>query len=50
MLIGTTLLIVLGVIIFLGVEWANPKTFGPLPMWDKVMAAIFQSVTPRTAG
>ena len=50
MLIGTTLLIVLGVIIFLGVEWANPKTLGPLPMWDKVMAAIFQSVTPRTAG
>ena len=50
MLIGTTLLIVLGVIIILGVEWANPKTFGPLPMWDKVMAAIFQSVTPRTAG
>ena len=37
-------------IIFLGVEWANPKTFGPLPIWNKVMASLFQSITPRTAG
>ena len=44
------MLIALGAIVFLGVEWTNPKTFGPLPVWDKVMAALFQSVTPRTAG
>ena len=50
MLVGTTALILLGTIIFLGVEWANPKTFGPLPIWNKVMASLFQSITPRTAG
>ena len=50
MLIGAFMLIALGAIVFLGVEWTNPKTFGPLPVWDKVMAALFQSVTPRTAG
>lgn len=50
MFVGTAVLIVLGTILFLGVEWANPNTFGPLPIWNKVMAAFFQSVTPRTAG
>ncbi|MDU6549645.1 potassium transporter TrkG [Veillonella sp.] len=50
MLVGTTALILLGTIIFLGVEWANPKTFGPLPIWNKIMASLFQSITPRTAG
>lgn len=50
MLVGTAFLIVLGAIIFLGVEWSNPQTFGPLPIWNKIMASLFQSVTPRTAG
>lgn len=50
MLVGTTALILLGTIIFLGVEWANPKTFGSLPIWNKIMASLFQSITPRTAG
>ena len=50
MLVGTTILILLGTIIFLGVEWSNPKTFGTLPIWNKIMASLFQSITPRTAG
>ena len=40
----------LGTIIFLGVEWSNPKTFGSLPIWNKIMASLFQAITPRTAG
>jgi Trk-type K+ transport system membrane component len=31
-------------------EWSNPGTLGPLDFWDKVQAAWFQGVTPRTAG
>lgn len=50
MLVGTAILILLGTIIFLGVEWSNPKTFGTLPIWNKIMASLFQSITPRTAG
>ena len=26
------------------------KTFGSLPIWNKIMASLFQSITPRTAG
>lgn len=50
MIIGTITLIVLGTCTFLAVEWSNPRTFGPLSMGDKFMAAVFQSITPRTAG
>ena len=50
MLVGTVILILLGTIIFLGVEWSNPKTFGSLPIWNKIMASLFQAITPRTAG
>lgn len=31
-------------------EWDNPKTFGPLPWWDKIVDSMFASVMPRTAG
>jgi trk system potassium uptake protein TrkH len=31
-------------------EFTNPKTLGPLPLGTKVLAALFQSVSPRTAG
>ena len=50
MLVGTMTLILLGTVIFLGVEWSNPKTFGSLPIWNKIMASLFQAITPRTAG
>ncbi|ADY25557.1 potassium uptake protein, TrkH family [Deinococcus proteolyticus MRP] len=31
-------------------EWNNPATLGGLPLRDKLLAAWFQGVTPRTAG
>lgn len=49
-LLITTLLIVLGFIVFLLLEWNNPDTLGGLSLKGKLLAALFQSVTPRTAG
>jgi trk system potassium uptake protein len=46
----TTFLLVAGTIGFLMTESNNPMTLGPLGPGDRVMAAFFQSVTPRTAG
>ncbi|MCW1040875.1 potassium transporter TrkG, partial [Streptococcus anginosus] len=46
----TVLLIVLGTLLFLLVEWSNPNTIGPLNPLDKIMVACFQTVTMRTAG
>ena len=43
-------LILLGAAIILIMEFTNPKTLGPLPLGTKVLAAFFQSVSPRTAG
>ena len=50
MIYGTVALIVLGTISILGMEWSNPGTLGPLSVPDKIQAAFFQAVTPRTAG
>jgi trk system potassium uptake protein len=46
----TAVLLILGTIAFLVMEYNNPDTFGPLNFPQKIMAAWFQSVTPRTAG
>lgn len=43
-------LILSGTLFFLWVEWDNPATLGPMPLWEKVLNALFQSVTLRTAG
>lgn len=43
-------LILLGAAFILMIEFTNPKTLGPLPIGTKVLAAFFQSVSPRTAG
>lgn len=43
-------LILLGTVIILIMEFANPDTLGPLPIGTKVMASLFQSATSRTAG
>ena len=48
--IFTAGLLVLGTGCFLLFEWGNPGTLGPLSIPQKVMAALFQSVTLRTAG
>ena len=39
-----------GFLIVLALEWSNPGTLGPLSVGQKMLAALFQSVTLRTAG
>jgi len=46
----TIALLFVGTIAFLATEFRNPNTLGTLSLSHKVMAAWFQSVTPRTAG
>ena len=49
-------LVITGLLIFGGaalialLEWDNPLTIGRMPVWQKLMASLFQSVTTRTAG
>jgi trk system potassium uptake protein TrkH len=47
---ATLALLVIGPAVVLVAEWTNPATLGPMGIWDKVQAAWFQGVTPRTAG
>lgn len=49
-LIATGVLLVGGTLALLALEWSNPRTLGPLPLGEKLLAAYFQSVTTRTAG
>lgn len=44
----TGVLIVGGAILFFLMEYNN--TLKDLPLWQKIMASFFQSITPRTAG
>lgn len=43
-------LILFGWVSFLGLGWNNPDTLGAMPVGDRVLNALFQSVTLRTAG
>ncbi len=43
-------LILVGTLLFLGLEWSNPETFGRLSWPARILAAWFTAVTPRTAG
>lgn len=49
-LVTSGVLLLAGTVIFLGLEWSNPATLGPMPVWQKILNAMFQSVTLRTAG
>ena len=49
-LITTGILLVAGTIAICTVEWNNPQTLGDLPLWEKILNGMFQSVTLRTAG
>jgi trk system potassium uptake protein TrkH len=49
-LIVTASLIAGGTLAILVLEWGNPKTLAPLGFGEKLLAAYFQAVTPRTAG
>lgn len=46
----TIILIVLGTVAFLALEWGNQGTIGQMSIGDKIMTAMFQTVTMRTAG
>ncbi len=49
-LTATGFLIAIGTLVFLLFEWTNPNTLAPLSFSDKLLASLFQSITPRTAG
>ncbi|MGN0405035.1 MAG: TrkH family potassium uptake protein [Bariatricus sp.] len=49
-LIMTAVLIVSGTLVFLLLEYDNPGTIGNMSTGEKLMAALFHSVSTRTAG
>ena len=49
-LVGTAVLLAGGATLLLAFEWANPRTLGSMPAGDKLLSAIFASVSARTAG
>ena len=49
-LVTSGVLLLSGMVIFALLEWNNPATLGPMPVWQKLLNALFQSVTLRTAG
>ncbi|MEC4717827.1 potassium transporter TrkG [Noviherbaspirillum sp. CPCC 100848] len=49
-LIGTGVLLLAGFIAVLAFEWDNPKTLGAMALPEKLLNAIFASVSARTAG
>lgn len=49
-LVTTAVLILSGAVLFLIAEWSNPRTMGEMNVGQKVLNALFQSVTTRTAG
>ncbi len=49
-LLATAILLAVGPLVVLTFEWTNPLTLGPMPVHDKLTAAWFQGVSPRTAG
>ncbi|WP_042835373.1 TrkH family potassium uptake protein [Thermoanaerobacter ethanolicus] len=46
----TLFLIAIGTLLIFLFEYNNPKTLKPLDFPTKILAALFQAVTPRTAG
>lgn len=49
-LLTTGLLLLIGTGLILLLEWGNARTLGPLDAPGKLLAAFFQSVTPRSGG
>ena len=46
----TSILIALGAVALFLLEYRNPSTLAGLPSKEKIMASLFQAVTPRTTG
>jgi trk system potassium uptake protein len=49
-LVTTIFLLLVGMLSIAWFEWDNPATLGPMPEIQKVLNALFESVTLRTAG
>ena len=49
-LASTAVLLPLAYVAVVGLEWSNPQTFGPYPVTGKLMAGVFETVVPRSAG
>lgn len=49
-LAGSAILLVAGTVLILMFEWDNPATLGAMDTADKVLNAVFASVSSRTAG
>ena len=49
-LLMTAGVLLIGTVVILILEWNNPDTFGPMPVWQKILNAFFQTGTLRTAG
>lgn len=49
-LVMSAALIAFGFFSFLVIEYENPKTIGDMPLFEKINAALFQSIATRTAG
>ncbi|MFN2100157.1 TrkH family potassium uptake protein [Altererythrobacter sp. MF3-039] len=47
---GTAILLAIGFLAILIMEWGNPDTLGPMALGSKLLNAGFHSVMPRTAG
>ncbi|MCF7202380.1 TrkH family potassium uptake protein [Pseudomonas oligotrophica] len=47
---GTAVLLWVGFVFVLWFEWDNPGTLGPMSVADKLLSALFASVSARTAG
>lgn len=49
-LLATAVLVVVGPVAIVLFEWTNPATLGALDIPDRLLAAWFQGISPRTAG
>lgn len=49
-LVTSGVLFLVGALAILVLEWANPATFGPLSVGDKLLAAVFAGIMPRSGG
>ncbi|MDQ1244661.1 MAG: trk/ktr system potassium uptake protein [Campylobacterota bacterium] len=50
MVYGSLILIFIGMILFLSIEWDNPKTFGGFTLYEKLLNSFFLSINFRTSG
>lgn len=49
-MLATSVLLIVGPLVILVLEWSNAGTLGQLNIGDRFLAAWFQGVSPRTAG